>query len=99
MLSPVSTLKSAPDISSYIGQDHFDSDVSPMQRREMLEFVDAPHQGPRDTEKTRRNELDEVAGGNAKTKAQSASSSDGPCKNELGKEGSGPGSSLWPRWV
>ena len=65
----------------------------------MLEFVDAPHQGPRDTEKTRRNELGEAAGGNAKTKAQPASSNDGPCKDEPGKEDSGPESNLWPRWV
>ena len=68
--------------------------------KEVLEFADVPpqspenFQGPRDTEEPPQNKLDEIAGGDAKKKAQLAFSSDGPYKDEIGKEGNGPGSSL-----
>lgn len=47
----------------------------------------------RETQEPSQNKLDEMAGGDAK-KAQLALSSDGPYKDEIGKEGNGPGSSL-----
>ena len=68
--------------------------------QEVLEFADERPQGPEGFQGTQEgfsrttkppNKLDEVAGGDAKRKAQLALSSDGPYGDEVGKEGNGPG--------
>jgi hypothetical protein len=61
--------------------------------QEVLYFADEPPQGPedfhgiQDTDISPKNKLDEIAGGDAKKKAQLALSPDGPYGDEIGKEG------------
>ena len=61
--------------------------------KEVLDIADEPPQGPedfhgiQDTDTSPTNKLDEVAGGDAKKKAQLALSPDGPYGGEVGKGG------------
>jgi hypothetical protein len=61
--------------------------------KEVLEVVDEPSQGPedfhgiQDTDTPPENKLDEVAGGDAKKKAQLALSPDGPYGDEVKRDG------------
>jgi len=61
--------------------------------KEVLDVADEPSQGPedfhgiQDTDTSPKNKLDEVAGGDAKKKAQLALSPNGPYGDEVGKEG------------
>ena len=64
--------------------------------KEVLDFADEPPQGPedfhgiQDTDTSPENKLDEIAGGDAKKKAQLALSPDGPYGDEVRKEGNKP---------
>jgi hypothetical protein len=65
--------------------------------KEVLEFADEPPEGPedfhgiQDTDTAPHNKLDEVAGSDAKKKAQLAWSIDGPYGEKVGKGGNKPG--------
>jgi hypothetical protein len=67
----------------------------------VLEFANEPPEGPedlhgiQDTDTAPLNNLDEVAGSDAKKKAQLALSSDGPYVEKGGKEGNKPGGNAW----
>ena len=69
--------------------------------KEVLEFEDEPPQGPenfqgiQDTEKTPQNKLDDIAGVDAKKKAQLAFSSDGPYGDKVKKEGNALAEKTW----